>query len=187
MTLRRTNYIGSAVLAATTLVVAACSSGSGGYDVDPPPPAANTAPVVSAIADQSGNQDTVLGPIEFGISDRESDIAMLTITAAADGTNVFPADGIVLAGSGTTRTLTLTPLEAATGAANVTVTLTDPQGLSASRTFRVNVNARVASFRDTSLATFAKAETDEPTPISGFTFTQDADDPAIYEPLIGNE
>jgi hypothetical protein len=185
MKLRRTNYIGPAVLAATTLGLAACSSGSG-YG-DGPPPAANTAPVVAAITDQSADQDTVLGPISFGISDRETDGAALTITAAADGGSVFPADGIVLAGSGTTRTLTLTPLEGATGTANVTVTLTDPQGLSASRTFRVTVNARAASFRDATLGTFANSETDDPTPINGFTFAQDADDPAIFEPLIGNE
>ena len=31
---------------------------------------------------------------------------------------VFPADGVVLGGSGAVRTLTLTPLEATTGAAN---------------------------------------------------------------------
>jgi Big-like domain-containing protein len=181
MTLRRTNYMGSALLAATTLVVAACGGGSGMS-----PPAANTAPVISGLADRSVDQDTALGPIDFGISDRESAAAALTLAATVDG-DVFPADGVVLGGSGVTRTLTLTPLESATGAGNVTVTLTDPQGLTASRTFRVAVNARGASIREWALTTLAKSETDEATLMNGYTFAQDADDPAIFEPYVGEE
>jgi hypothetical protein len=188
MTTRRTNYPGSALLAATTLVVAACSSGGGGYGGDDmPTPAANTPPVLSAITDRTVDQDTVLGPIEFGIDDRESGAGALTVTAVADGTSVFPADGVVLGGSGTARTLTLTPLEAVTGFASITVTLRDPQGLIATRTFRVNVNARTASMREAALTTFAKAESDPATSVNGYTFAQDADDPAIFEPLLGSE
>jgi hypothetical protein len=182
MTLRRTNYLGSALLAATTLVVAAC----GGGGSEPTPPAANTQPAINAIADRSVDQDTAVGPIDVGITDRESAATALTLTAAVDG-NVFPADGIVLGGTGAMRTLTLTPLESATGSGNVTVTLRDPQGLSATRTFRVVVNARDASIRDWALTTLAKGETDEATPMNGYTFAQDADDPAIFEPYVGEE
>jgi hypothetical protein len=181
MTLRRTNYIGSALLAATTLVVAACSSSG-----DAPAPAVNTAPVISGLADRAVDQDTALGPIDFGITDRETAADMLTLSAAVDG-DVFPADGVVLAGSGVSRTLTLTPLESATGAGNVTLTLRDPQGLAATRTFRVVVNARGASIREWALTTLAKGETDEATAMNGYTFAQDADDPAIFEPYVGEE
>jgi hypothetical protein len=184
MNFRKANYLGSAVLAATTLVVAAC--GSDGRAPAPPPPAANTAPVMSAITDRSADQDTAV-PIEFGIADRESDVGTLTLTATADSAGVFPADGVLLGGSGTTRTLTLTPLESATGTTAITLTLTDPDGASVARTFNVTVNARAASMRGAALTTFAKAETDEATAINGFTFSQDADDPAIFEPLIGAE
>ena len=186
MELRRTSHLGSALLAATTLVVAACSGGRDG-DGGMPPPAANSAPVMSAIADRNADQDTVVGPIEFGITDRESDAGALELTAAADSGSVFPADGLELGGSGTTRTLTLTPLESATGVTAITLTLTDPDGATATRTFRVTVNARAASMRDAALSTFAKAEGDAPTPVNGFTFAQDADDPSIFEPLIGAE
>jgi len=119
-----------AVLAATTLVVAACSSHG-----DPmPPPAQNSAPVVSAISNRSADQDTV-STIEFGIADRESDASSLTLSAAVDSGGVYPVDGVTLSGAGSTRTLTLTPLEAATGTASITLTLTDPQGAQATRTF----------------------------------------------------
>jgi hypothetical protein len=178
------NNLGAALLAATTLVVAACGGGNGGGDS--PPPAANTPPVMSAIPDRSVDQDTALG-IDVGITDRESAAGTLTLSASADSAGVFPADSLVLGGSGTTRTLTLTPLEAATGSTAITLTLTDPQGASVTRTFHVNVNARTASMRSAALTTFAKAETDEPTAVNGLTFDQDADDPAIFQPLIGEE
>jgi hypothetical protein len=174
-----------ALLAATTLVVAACS-GNGNDGRQMPPPAQNSAPVVSAITNRSVDQDMV-STIEFGIADRESEVSTLTLNAAADGGGVYPADGVTLSGAGSTRTLTLTPLEAATGAATITLTLTDPQGAQAARTFQVNVNARSASMRGAALTTFAKAESDDATAVNGFTFEQDADDPAVFEPLLGTE
>ncbi|MEO8016400.1 MAG: hypothetical protein ABI769_01190 [Pseudomonadota bacterium] len=172
------------LLAAATLVVAACSSKSRDAMQLPPPPA-NYAPTLSAIADQTSDQDTMVGPIEFSVADQESAASALTVTAVADGASVVPADGVTLGGSGAMRTITVTPLEAATGAVMVTLTVTDPDGAVATRAFRLTVNARPASVRDTTLSTFAKGETDDVTVVNGLTFTQDADDAAIFEPLIG--
>ncbi len=172
-----------ALLAAATIVVAACSSNS--YDPPgPPPPMANQAPVISAITDRTADQDTVLS-IEFSVADSQTDAAQLMLTATADGTGLFPADGVVLGGAGVARTVTLTPLEAATGTATISVTATDPQGLSSSRMFTVMVNPRTASLLEVTLASFAKAATDDATTINGLTFTQDANDPAVFDPLIG--
>ena len=50
------------------------------------------------------------------------------MSAAADGTSVFPADGVTLGGSGAVRSITLTPLEATTGTANITLTVIDGEG-----------------------------------------------------------
>lgn len=184
MSSRKTNYAGLALLAATTLVVAACG-GNDGYR--PPVPAANSAPAVGGITDKIAFQDTVVGPIEFAINDRESAASSLTVSASADGASVVPADGVTLGGSGQVRSITLMPLEAATGDVNVTVTVTDPQGLATARSFRVTVNARNASIRDVALATFAKGGSDDATVVNGITFIQDADDPAIFAPLMGTE
>jgi Big-like domain-containing protein len=183
MSSRKTNYSRLALLTATTVVVAACG-GKDDYPV-PMPPAANTAPAVAAITDKVAFQDTVVGPIEFAINDRESDASLLTVVASADGAGVVPADGVTLAGSGQMRSITLQPLEAATGDVNVTITVTDPQGAASSRSFRVTVNARNASIREVALATFAKGGSDDPTVVNGITFVQDADDPAIFAPLMG--
>jgi len=185
MTSRKTRITRLAALAATTLVVAACGGKS--PDDMQAPTAANTAPAVSAITDRTSNQDTVVGPIEFGITDNETTANQLTVTVAADGTSVFPADGLTLGGSGAVRSITLTPLEAATGSANITLTVIDGEGLRTTRSFQVTVNARAASVRDATLTTFSKGESDEVTAVNGFTFAQDADDPAVFAPLIGEE
>jgi len=176
------------LLAATTLVVAACSSSN---DRDPPPPAGgpvNQPPTIAAIADRTSDQDTVIGPIEFGIADQESAATALTVTALLpDGVGVFPADGIVLSGTGATRSVTLTPFEAATGTTTIALRVSDVEGATSIRTFKVTVNARNASVRDVTLSTFAKGETDDPTIVNGFTFAQDADDPAAFQALIPPE
>ena len=95
------------------------------------------------------------------VDDRETAAASLMVSAAADGTTLFPTDGVVLEGSGAMRTLTLTPLEATTGAATITLRVTD-RGRAARRhaAFQVSVNARNASMRTPTLNTFAKAEAD---------------------------
>ena len=140
---------------------------------------------ISAISDRSVDQDTVVGPIEFSVTDAETPANQLTVIAGAGGTSVFPADGLTLAGSGAVRSITLTPFEATTGTANITLTVIDAGGVRTARSFQVSVNARNASIRDWTLSTFAKAEADEVTAMNGYTFTQDADDPAIFQPLIG--
>jgi hypothetical protein len=169
-------------LALMAALLAGCSSRS---DNDSPaPPMANSPPTVAGIADRTIDQDTVLGPIDFGVTDRESVPTALTVRVQANDTAVFPADGIVLAGTGAVRTITLTPLESATGSAAVTLTITDPDGATSTRVFNVTVNARAASVRETALATYAKGESEEPTDVNGFTYTQDADDPAAFAPLI---
>ena len=179
------NKIRFAVLAATTLVVAACGGGGGDGGLTNTPPV-NSAPAVSAINDRSADQDTAVA-IDFGIDDKESGAGSLIVSAAADGTAVFPADGVVLSGSGATRTLTLTPLEATTGTATIAIRVADPAGAVTTRNFVVSVNAKNNSIKSMALDTFAKAESDVPTTINGWTIQQDADDPATFAALIPAE
>jgi hypothetical protein len=182
MNSRNSNYSRLAALAATVLTVAACSNNDGGNE--PPPPAANTAPAISTIANLAADQDTVI-TVPFDIADRESDASQLKLTAAVDGAGLIPADQLALGGSAGSRTVSLQPLEAATGMATVTLTVADPQGASTSRSFSVTVREKRASIRGTALDTFAKVESGDATPVNGLTFEQDADDAALFEPLIG--
>ncbi|MEO8061853.1 MAG: hypothetical protein ABI821_03800 [Pseudomonadota bacterium] len=180
----KTNLV---LLAVTTLVVAACSSSNDPKPMTPPADV-NFRPTIAEVADQSVDQDTVLGPIQFEIADKESDPATLKVEATVvDGTSVFPADGLVLSGTGATRTITLTPFEAATGSATIGLAVTDGEGSMATRAFKVTVIARTVSIKSVALNTFAKAEDDDPTPVNGFTFTQDADNESTFEALIPPE
>jgi Bacterial Ig domain len=169
-----------AVFAATTLVVAACG---GGGDDDQPDYPMNNAPTISAITDKSADQDNTV-TVEFTVADQESAADSLTVEAVADGTGLFPTDGMVLSGSGATRTLTLTPFEATTGTARIEVRVTDPQGSATAGNFQVTVNARNVSLKSMTLETFAKSESDMPTTINGWTIEQDAEDPAAFAALI---
>lgn len=183
MTLRKKGMRSLGLLAATTLVVAACSSGGDGYR--PPPPPANTAPGISAITDQSADQDTTV-TVEFTVQDAETAAGSLAVTAAADGTTLFPADGVVLSGSGANRTLTLTPFEATTGTAMIQIGVTDAAGAVATRGFQVAINAKNASVRALTFDTFAKGDADVPTTINGLTVQQDIadDDLTAFATLI---
>ena len=172
-----------ALLTATTFVVVGCSNNN---ERDPPM-AMNAPPAITAIADVSVNQDTLVGPVEFGVSDDTTPANQLTVTAVTDGEALIPMDGVMLAGEGATRGITLTPLEAATGSANVSITVIDAEGLRTTRAFTITVNSRSASVRDAVISTFAKRDTDDATTLNGFTFAQDADDPQAFVELIGNE
>ena len=147
---------------------------------------ANEAPMLAAIANVTTSQDTVVGPIEFGVNDDTTPANQLTVRATVDGGSPIPADGVQLGGTGATRSITLAPLESSTGTANVTVSVIDAQGLKTSRAFTVVVNARNASVRDAVVSTFAKAEADTATTLNGFTFTQDADEATTFDGLLGN-
>ena len=171
-----------AALAATTLVVAGCGN-SGGEAMKPVPAPVNYAPTLSTISDRTVDQDTALA-VDFTVDDRESGAGSLIVAASADGNALFPADGVVLSGTGAARTLALTPLEAATGKATIVVRATDSEGAATTRSFAVTVNARIASIRDSVLATFAKVETDDVTVVNGWTPQQDANDPATFAGLI---
>jgi hypothetical protein len=171
-----------ALLVAATCVAAGCSNSP-----EPPDPTpVNMAPQLAAIANVTTNQDTVVGPLEFTVADDLTPANQLTVTATLDGATPFPADGVTLSGTGTTRSITLIPLESATGTATVTVTVIDSVGLKATRSFGIAVNARAASVKDAVTTTFAKGETDDATTLNGFTFTQDADDSDTFAGLVGS-
>jgi hypothetical protein len=176
------NPIRAAVLMMITLVIAACGGGRRDSTYTPPPPV-NSAPAVSQSGDRSAVQDTSID-IAFGVDDRESGAAALTVSVMVDDNSLFPEDGVVLSGSGTARELKLTPLEAATGVASVVIRVVDPEGMATTRSFNVAVNANPNSIRSMTLETFAKSATDTATVINGWTIQQDADDPETFAALI---
>ncbi len=83
------------------------------------------APSISAVANQNLAQGSVLPPISFTILDHEND--PLTLTASSSNTNLLPntVNNITLAGTGTNRTVTLTPSAGQSGVTTITLAVTD--------------------------------------------------------------
>lgn len=102
----------------------------------------NTAPVVSTIANQTNTANKATAPIAFTISDKETAATSLTLTGTSSNTTLVPNANIVFGGSGTNRTVTVTPATNQTGSATITVKVSDGT-LTSSATFTLTVTAAV--------------------------------------------
>jgi VCBS repeat-containing protein len=102
----------------------------------------NDPPTISDIPNQTTDEDVTKGPISFTIGDVETaNLDSLQVTATSSNATVVPNDStnIILGGSGADRTITLKPADDEYGFTYITVTVTDPGGLSASDTFLLSV------------------------------------------------
>ncbi len=106
---------------------------------------ANTAPTISAIGNQTTAQDTATAPISFTVGDAETLAGSLSVTGSSSNAVLVPTANIVFGGSGSARTVTLTPAPGQSGTATITVTTTDAGGLTASTSFTLTVNPAVGS------------------------------------------
>lgn len=97
----------------------------------------NTAPIISAIANQTTNEDTAKGPLPFTVNDAQTPNA-LTVSVASSNTTLLPLNRITLGGSGANRTITLNPVANRSGSAAITLTVTDGE-LSDSSQFTLTV------------------------------------------------
>ncbi|HEV8334176.1 MAG TPA: hypothetical protein VGQ22_22320 [Steroidobacteraceae bacterium] len=157
--------------------------GGGGYDKPPAP--AQQAPTIAGLADQSLPQDTTTPVLNFQVNDADSGAGTVIVTATSSDPAIIPAEGVVLGGSGANRTLQITPAPEVFGSATITIRATDPDGLAAQQAIRVTVNGVFVSFTTTVSDMFPVDENGDQHLLSGFTFTQDADDdPAAFDVLL---
>ena len=85
----------------------------------------SAAPTMSTIAAQSSLEDVSVGPINFTVSDSDTPLTNLILSSSSSNTALIDAAGVVFAGSGSARTLTLSPKLDQFGTAVITVNLTD--------------------------------------------------------------
>ena len=104
----------------------------------PPPPPPNTAPSIQAIADKTIAQG-IVGAFDFTISDAESAASSLSISATSSNATLLPVSQIVIGGTSSSRTLTVSPIADRFGTTTIVLTVTDGGGLTASETFVVTV------------------------------------------------
>ncbi|MEM7500864.1 MAG: hypothetical protein AAF417_02420 [Pseudomonadota bacterium] len=155
-------------LIALTALLAACGDSSNNRAP------VNQAPTISAITDISTAANQPSAPIPFSVADEE--LGSLTITATSDRPNVVPDSGLSISGSGANRTLTATPIDDVVGDTLISLVLTDRDGLSASTSFLLTIDAEERSIQQFVRDQFAAAEDDEPTLVNAVEFLQDADD-----------
>ena len=101
--------------------------------------AVNDAPTVSHVASQTIDEDKSTNVINFTIRDVDNLAGSLVVTATSSNLDLVPLSNIVLGGSGSNRTIKVTPLPNQFGATTITLTATDPSGASSSDTFLVTV------------------------------------------------
>ncbi len=147
-------------------------TGCGGSDFSPV--SANQAPTISAIPDQSTVANTTSAAIPFTVTDEQA--SGLSITASSDRQQVVPDSALELGGSGTDRTLTVTPVIDTLGDAFITIIVTDRQGSMASASFLLTIDPQQESIQLFTRTSFAESADDDPDLVNAVNFMQDADD-----------
>jgi hypothetical protein len=104
----------------------------------------NALPTISSITNMVIAMNSSTPAIPFNIGDTETAASSLTVTTSSDNVALVPGSGILLGGSGASRTISVTPASGQTGIANITLTVSDGTG-SASRSFALNVRQRPAA------------------------------------------
>nr|MBP7142656.1 tandem-95 repeat protein [Opitutaceae bacterium] len=141
-----TTYVDSGVADGTAYTYRVCAFNAGGSSAysatasATTPSSANAAPTISSIPAVSIGANSSSTPMAFTVGDAETAAGSLTVTAASSNTALLPVTGIVLGGSGASRTVTLTPAPNQSGSASVTLTVSDGVNI-AKTTFAVTVNA----------------------------------------------
>jgi PKD domain/Carboxypeptidase regulatory-like domain/Peptidase M66 len=104
-----------------------------------PPGAPNFGAMKPAIVDQGSNSGVIILPV----SDPDTAVTALTLTAVSSNTAIIPNASITFGTKGTTvRTVTASAAASVSGVVDITITATDPEGSSASYVWPVTVNAK---------------------------------------------
>jgi len=100
----------------------------------------NDAPFVSAIPEVITPMDTTSAEVAFTIGDIETDATNLTLTAISTNTVLAPLSGIHFGGSGSNRTVSVTPGTNEVGWMLLRVSVADPNGGVTIRDFELTVH-----------------------------------------------
>ena len=137
----------------------------------------NTPPEIAPVPNQRTAMSTPSGPIPFLVTDPESQATHITVIGHSSDQDLLPDASISLSGEGSNRTVGLAPAAGRVGTAIVSLTATDPQGLTQTASFTLNVFTTL--YWDTSPSSGLQAGSGA---WSG-TATNWSSDPAGYLPL----
>jgi len=89
-------------------------------------------PIISDIPNQTVHQDEQTEAIPFTLSDPDTPIDSLTLTAASSNTELVPDTSITIGGTGEDRTITVAPAANTKGTATITLKVSDGEWYSTS-------------------------------------------------------
>jgi hypothetical protein len=131
-----TNGVGSTVITVTaTDGGAAASEQSFLLTVSP----VNDLPGVSIIVDQTIDENSATAPLAFSVEDVESPASALSVVAGSSDVSLVLVGNVMITGTGTNRTVVVTPVANRFGVANISLTVTDTNGGAVVRSFQVTV------------------------------------------------
>ena len=87
----------------------------------------NDPPTISTVADQIVSTNMSTGAIPFTIGDPDTAVSSLNVTVFSSNTNLVPVNNIFLSGTGTNRTVTVTPTGSQGGSAVITLFVMDSE------------------------------------------------------------
>ncbi len=101
---------------------------------------ANTAPTISALANQSLHMGQSTGPMSIIVGDANTPAGDLILTVDSSNPALVPTSAISFGGSGAERTLTITPVIDQSGSATITVRVRDGHGTETTTSFTLTVS-----------------------------------------------
>jgi hypothetical protein len=100
---------------------------------------AGTVLSVSGIADRTISPGSTAGPISFTLTDSAN--VTFSIVGSSSNPSLVPGTNVVFGGSGTNRTVTVTPLAGQNGITVITILVTDSNGQTAGISFTLTVSS----------------------------------------------
>ena len=114
---------------------------AGGWSLSFSTEGANTAPTISKVENQTALRNTSTSSILFTVADQETAVGALTVAAVSSNKTLVPDSNLDVSGSGSNRTIVITPAADQIGTTTITLTVTDGGGMKASTSFTLTVNA----------------------------------------------
>jgi hypothetical protein len=164
-------------LACCALLLVYGCGGGGGDD-------RNQAPQIIGLGDVTVNANETSAPFSFTVSD-DGGADAVRLSATSGNEDLLPDDGISIAGSGSNRTFTVTPVPGRLGSAPLVVTALDGAGLRTSVSLQVDVITQSVSFSDFFRDTFNQPANAAPRDLNSREFGQDAGS-GDFDDLLGD-
>lgn len=101
--------------------------------------ATSSAPTITAIANQTINEDSMAGPLAFTVSDDRTALDQLRLTVRSSDPVLIPPANVVIAGTGASRTVTVTPALNLSGKSTITLIVADLNSGAKAEAFDVTV------------------------------------------------